>query len=174
MPAAISIRTRDGKDSEEILRIRINALIVEGQLARAQELTAITPAAEKLLPDHRRHPGTFIAINMPKPWSFSMALRKRLASQLLRSSSCMPNVSSRQVILTVLKRPSKPFRTKVFTLNRFCTGLAQIELGRGNSENGLKFLQKIVEKGGDSLWQRYAAKDLEYIQSTERLRRKLE
>lgn len=44
--------------------------------------------------------------------------------------------------------------------------LAQIEREKGNFENSLKLFQKIVEKGNDTLWRKYAERELEYSQLT--------
>lgn len=44
--------------------------------------------------------------------------------------------------------------------------MAQIERSRGNEENALKFLERIVEKDKESLWKRYAEKELQYSQLT--------
>jgi len=40
--------------------------------------------------------------------------------------------------------------------------LAQIERTRGNEENALKIFRKIVDKGTEGLWKRYAQKEIEY------------
>lgn len=44
--------------------------------------------------------------------------------------------------------------------------LAQIERDKGNMQNALKLFQKIVEKGNDTLWRKYAERELEYARVT--------
>jgi hypothetical protein len=45
--------------------------------------------------------------------------------------------------------------------------LAQLERQKGNEKNALKLFEKIVEKGKDTLWRKYAERELEYSRLTE-------
>lgn len=163
----------NGTDSEEILRIRINALIVEGQLARAQELlpsplpqkSSFQAIAATLAFHSDKYPEALLLLNGIKEET-----RQATPELLFMYAECLFQTGD----MVGSEKAFNALQDATFHPEQVLYRLAQIELGRGNSENCLKLLQKIVEIGGDSLWQRYAAKDLEYIQSTESLRRKLE
>ncbi|MBW1635830.1 MAG: tetratricopeptide repeat protein, partial [Deltaproteobacteria bacterium] len=44
--------------------------------------------------------------------------------------------------------------------------LSEIERRKGDEENSLRFLGKIVDTGNKDLWQRYALEELQYAETT--------
>jgi len=162
-----------GKDSAEVLRIRINALIVEGQFAKAQEL----------LPSPLPEGNTFQAIAAilafhSDKYAETLAHLKNISEEDRSSDFELLFIYGESLYQTGdMSASEKAFdslKDKNFHTEQVLYRLAQIEIGKGNTEKGLKLLRTIVEKGKDPLWQRYAAKDLEYVESTDRLQKKLD
>lgn len=162
-----------GRDRAEILRIRMNALIVEGQFAKAQEL----------LPSPLPEGNTFQAIAAilafhSDKYADALTHLKNLSEDDRSSDTELLFIYGESLFQTGdMAGSEKAFddlKDKKFHTEQVLYRLAQIEIGKGNTEKGLKLLRTIVEKGEDPLWQRYAAKDLEYVESTDRLQRKLD
>ena len=162
-----------GNDNGEILRIRMEALIVEGKLAKAQEL----------LPSPLPEGDTFQVI------AATLAFHDDKYSEvvaLLNKTGEAARASNPEALFMLgeslyqtgdmagSERVFLDIKDKNFHSEQVNYRLAQIEIGKGNTEKGLNLLRKIVEKGESSLWQRYAAKDLQYIESTYRLEQKLD
>ena len=162
-----------GKSRDEILIIRLNALIVEGQLTKAQSLL---PS-----PVPKNPPLQIIAATLAfltDKYADALVSLNELSQETRHSTPELLFMYGESLFQTGdMAGSEKAFNAlqdKKYHSEQVYYRLSQIELGRGNTENALKFLQKIVNTGEDSLWKRYAAKDLEYVQSAERLRRKLE
>lgn len=162
-----------GKDRDAILILRLNALLIEGKLTQAQAL-------------------------LPSP------LPKDEIHQLIAASLSFQNDNYTDTLnylqnINEEKRASSPETLFMYGESLFQTGdrqgaekafvalqgknfhseqvhyrLAQIELGKGNTEKALKLFRIIVDKGENSLWRRYAEKELEYVEAAGRLQRRLE
>jgi len=162
-----------GKDRGEILRIHLEALLDEGKYAEAKAL----------LPDPLPEDATIVSL------AAALAFQQRefaktleLIERIDKEDSKMPPEIRFFKAESMFQTGSKDDAGAIFrTLQKegphseqVLYRLAQIELANGRTEEALKFFRQIVEKGKNSLWQRYAEKEIEYLESTERLRKKME
>lgn len=162
----------EGKDRSAILILRLNALIVEGQLDQA---LALLPSP---LPNDDTH--RIIAATLSFQTDKYADTLKYLANVSDEKRSSSPEVLFmygeslfRTGEMQGAEKSFAALQGKNFHPEQVNYRLAQIELGKGNTEKALKLLRMIVEKGENSLWQRYAEKELEYVESSNRLQRKL-
>lgn len=161
-----------GKDRDQVLILRLNALIIEGQLTQALAL-------------------------LPSPLPKSDALQTIAGSlsfqtdnytdtlKYLETISEKTKSSSPEIVFMIgeslfqigdMAGAEKAFsilQDKKFHFDQVHYRLGQIELSKGDTKKALKLFREIVDKGENSLWQRYAAKELEYVESTDSLQRKL-
>lgn len=154
----------EGQDQETILIIRIRALIATEQFAYAGELLPnplpATPELRLLAANIYFHDGKYSEVrnalesmaadtNLPDDAKFMLAESRFQLEDLLGAEAIFPALAD-----------NAQFGQQ--SLYR----LAQIERSRGNEENALKLFEKIVEKGNDNLWKRYADRELEYSRLT--------
>lgn len=161
-----------GKDRDQVLRLYLEALLAEGKVAEAKAL----------LPDPLPEDGVMISLAATlafhqREYTRTLELLGRLDAGEEQMSPELRFLKAESLFQTgrgndagaIFQTLSKdgPHADQV------AYRLAQIEIANGRSEEALKFLRQIVEKGKSSLWQSYAKKEIEYLESTERLRKKL-
>jgi tetratricopeptide (TPR) repeat protein len=162
-----------GTDRNTILRLYLEALVIDGKFDEAQALLpeplpadgALRTIAATLAFHQQDYPKTLELIDSldREERHSSSEIRFMEAESLFRTGK--PDAAG--IIFLTLQNDAHHFEQVLYRL-------AQIELADGKTEEALKFYRQIVEKGKNSLWQRYAAKELEYLEATERLRRKME
>lgn len=163
----------NGADRIEILILYLEALVSDGKFSEAQALLpeplpeddALRTIAATLAFHQQDYPKTLELIallNRDKRQS-SPEIRFMEAESLFRTGK--PEAAG--TIFQTLQKDELRFEQVLYRL-------AQIAQAGGKTEEALKFYRQIVEKGKNSLWQRYAAKELEYLEAAERLRRKME
>ena len=162
-----------GTDRSTILRLHLEALTLEGKYSEAQALLpeplpedgSLGTIAATLAFHQQDYPKTLelIASLDAKKRHSSPELRFMEAESLFRTGKS----DDAGAIFLTLQDDDLHFEQVLYRL-------AQIAQADGKTEEALKFYRQIVEKGKNGLWQRFAAKELEYLESTERLKRKME
>ncbi len=162
-----------GPHLEEILILRLNALIVEGQLPKAQGLLPsplplndrIQAIAATLSFQSDKYPETLSYIR-----NISEVKRASAPELVLMEGESLFQTGD----MGGSEKAYSHLREKNYHFEQVHYRLAQIELGKGNTENALKLFRQIVDKGENSQWKKYAEKELEYVDAMDRLQRKLD
>ncbi len=157
-----------GSFSDEILLLRLQALVAEGRLAEA---VRILPTH---LPDHRGiirlaaslfyHTDNFknctrvYNILSDSNYSFSPIDRIMYGESLFRTEHFF---QAEDMFSQVTK--DNPF------FNQSLYRLAELERRKGKEKNGLRFFRKIVETGRDDRWKQYAEKELQFADAASRM-----
>lgn len=157
-----------GSFSDEILLLRLQALVAEGRLAEAHRILP-TP-----LPDHRgiiRLAGSLFYrtdnfkdctrvydILADSNYSFSPIDRIMYGESLFRTEHFF---QAEDMFLQVTR--DNPF------FNQSLYRLAELERRKGKEKNGLRFFRKIVETGRDDRWKQYAEKELQFADAASRM-----
>jgi len=156
-----SYNYHEGNDNLAILLLRIKALIATSRFEEAQELlpsplpenTEIHLLASEVYFHDLNYSSTrkvlddLIArkITLPVDASFRLAESRYQLKDYFGAAALFTTM-----IDNVVLGQQALFR------------LAQIERNQGNEENALKIFRKIVDKGTDELWKRYAQEEIQY------------
>lgn len=152
---------QDGDDSEAILVLRLKALVAT---SRFDEARGLLPSP---LPDN-----TELKLIATEVYFFDndyTATREGLQSLLAQKNELpvdaqfrlaesryqLADYTGAEAIFATLTDNDTLGQQSLYRL-------AQIERTRGNEENALKLFRKIVDKGTDNLWKRYAEKELDF------------
>jgi hypothetical protein len=155
----------NGNDSEQILILRIKALIAAEQFLTAREML---PSP---LPENREF--HLLAANLYFRDDEYQNTREALDPLLVSGEE----ISAETRFMLAESRYQLEDFTGAEALFEALTDdeqfgeqssyrLAQLERQKGNEKNALKLFEKIVEKGKDTLWRKYAERELEYSRLT--------
>lgn len=161
-----------GKDRDQILLLRLNALIAEGQISQALALLP-SPLPKNDMLHTVAASLSFQTNNYPN----TLRYLEDISEKSRTSSPEVLFMTGESLFQTgKMAEAEKVFialQDKKFHFDQVHYRLAQIELDKGNTEKALKLFREIVDKGENPLWRRYAAEELDYVESTNRLQRKL-
>ncbi len=162
-----------GNNRDEILILRLNALIVEGQLPQALALLP-SPVPKK---DQLQTIAASLSFQTDK-YADTLKYIQNINEEKRSSTPEILFMEGESLFQTGdMMGSEKAFaalQEKKYHFEQVHYRLAQIERGKGNTEKALKLFRIIVDKGESDLWKRYAEKELEYVETTDRLQRKLE
>jgi len=151
----------EGEYSESILILRLRALIASDRFAEARRLVSPplpqTPALRLLAADIFFHDQEFENCReaLEPLIAKNMTLPARNSLMLAESRYQLADYQGAEAIFTTLAANEQFAQQSLYRL-------AQIERRSGNEENALKLFERIVEKGTDDLWKRYAEREIEY------------
>jgi tetratricopeptide (TPR) repeat protein len=161
-----------GKDRDQILLFRLNALIAEGQLSQALALLPSPLPKNDML-----HTVAASLAFQTNNYSNTLKYLEDISEKTKNSSPEILFMTGESLFKTGnmsgAEKAFIPLQEKKFHFDQVHYRLAQIELDKGNTEKALKLFREIVDKGESPLWRRYAAEELDYVESTDRLQRKL-
>lgn len=151
----------EGKDAQTILVIRIKALIATNNFEAARGLLPkplpATPELRFLAAEIHYHDESYkdvledLNIKVPAESELPEDIRFMLAESRYQ----LADFPGAEAIFPALIDNKRFGQQSLYRL-------AQIERSRGNEQNALKYFERIVEKGDDSLWKGYAERELEF------------
>lgn len=151
----------EGKDARTILIIRIKALIATDQFDTAGELLPkplpAAPELRFLAAEIHFHDESYKDVledlNIQEP--AESKLPDDVKFMLAESRYQLADYPGAEALYPALIDNRRFGQQSLFRL-------AQIERSKGNEQNALKYFERIVEKGNDSLWKGYAERELEF------------
>ena len=157
-----------GSFSDEILLLRLQALVAEGRLSEALRVLPIP------LPDHRgiirlaaslffrtdnfKDCTRVYNILSESNYSFRPIDRIMYGESLFRTE----HFFQAEDIFSQVNRDNPFFNQSLYRL-------AELERRKGKEKNGLRFFRKIVETGRDDRWKQYAEKELRFTDAASRM-----